>query len=98
MSGGQGGIHYSSWIRWIMNVILKRKGAVMKISDDHLKSVCRFGTKECCAYLSLGGDGWQCLRVQPSLKKIIDDRLKEGSMNAVCDNCDGPDTPTRKLN
>ena len=66
----------------------------MKITDEHVKKVCKIGTEKCCAYLTCGGKGFECGKFNGA-KAQIDQRLKEGTMNATCDNCDGP--PKEKI-
>lgn len=36
---------------------------------------------ECCAYLAMGGDGFECARAT-SLKAVIDERVAQGSFTA----------------
>jgi len=68
------------------------------IPKDHVKKVCKPGSKDCCAYLTMGSKGWECGKLEPSIKKVVDERLKAGTMRATGDNCDGVDVPKRIIN
>ncbi len=58
------------------------------IDQTHLKQVCQPGTEECCAYLVMGAEGFECAKPTP-MKFQIDLRLAEGTMRATGDNCPG---------
>jgi len=61
-----------------------------KIPEDHLKT-CKLGCgSETCAYLSVGPEGWMCLKAS-SMRGLIEERLRNGEMGASGDNCDGID-------
>jgi len=60
----------------------------MTISDEHRINVCKLGTQNCCAYILLSVNGFECAK-NSRLKLAIDLRLAEGTMNATGDNCDG---------
>ena len=52
-----------------------------------LGGVCNFGKGElCCKYLTVGVNGFGCVKLIPDLKTIIDNRT---DMTAKGDNCDG---------
>jgi len=58
--------------------------------NDHIKNVCKIGQgKECCRYLTMGPDGWNCERNNPGMKNAIDKRVESGSFTAQEINCDG---------
>lgn len=59
-----------------------------RIPDDHLEKVCKIGQSGCCRYVALGPNGFECEK-HGSLKKVLDDRVAEGQMRAVGDNCKG---------
>jgi hypothetical protein len=60
----------------------------MKISNEHLKEVCKIGQgKACCRYIGLS-DGWACLK-HSSLKDTLDARVRSKTMTAQGDNCEG---------
>lgn len=68
----------------------------MSISDEHLYAVCKLGKMaDTCKYLSVTGDGFQCMKLSPSIKLYIDGRT---DMHAKGDNCDGwiPATETNE--
>ena len=60
----------------------------MTISDEHRINVCQLGTENCCAFLLMGVNGFECAK-NSELKLAIDLRLAEGTMNATGDNCNG---------
>ena len=58
------------------------------IDKKHLDEVCLLGGREkTCRYLTMGQDGFQCVKKEPSLKATLDER--GDSMTAQGDNCDG---------
>ena len=59
-----------------------------RIPDYKLKTDCKLGEPDCCRYVALGGDGFRCEK-HGSLKVVIDESVKQGTMRAVGDNCDG---------
>lgn len=61
----------------------------MKALNPHIEKFCQPGKAECCRYLMMGGEGWECAKLQPALKLVLDDRVKEGTIRAVGDNCEG---------
>jgi hypothetical protein len=60
----------------------------MAISDEHRINVCRLGVEDCCAYILLSVNGFECAK-NSEVKLAIDLRLAEGTLNATGDNCDG---------
>jgi hypothetical protein len=62
------------------------------IPAEHLLKVCRPVTgPTCCAYLaSRDLSNYFCAKGSPDLRRVIDDRLARGAMNATGDNCSGP--------
>jgi hypothetical protein len=53
-------------------------------------NVCKIGQGEkCCRYLIVGGQGFECAKVQEPMKALIDKRVAEGSFRAKGDNCEG---------
>ena len=61
----------------------------MKLSDQHLKEVCKIGQgNDCCRYLTVGVEGFSCSR-HSSLKLYLDARAQSETMVAQGDNCDG---------
>jgi len=55
----------------------------MLIPIEKPKETCRlFQGVKCCAYLVMGGDGFECVKGNDILKETIDGRLLAKSMNA----------------
>lgn len=53
----------------------------------HVKDVCKIGQgKDCCRYLMVGGNGFECGKLTV-FKPIIDARVRK--MSAKSDNCEG---------
>jgi hypothetical protein len=65
----------------------------MAVQSDHVKNVCQPGTILCCRYLMVDRGGFVCAKVEPKTKAYLDARVVAGTMNAVCDNCDGVARP-----
>lgn len=60
-----------------------------RITDEVANTVCKMGQgADCCRYLSMGKDGWSCLKLT-ELKPYLDARVQSGTMNARSDNCEG---------
>jgi hypothetical protein len=60
-----------------------------RITDEVANTVCKMGQREaCCRYLSMGKDGWSCLK-HSELRSYIDMRADSKTMNARGDNCEG---------
>ena len=56
------------------------------MDDKKLKEICKIGQgEECCRYLVLGPQGFECGKFQ-GYKNLIDERVKTGSFNAKGDN------------
>jgi len=55
---------------------------------DKVKDICRIGQgEECCRYLVCGSDGFECGKLNHSIKAAID---KRNDMVAKADNCSCP--------
>lgn len=62
----------------------------MEISKETVKNVCKLGKmKECCRYLIFSHKGFECCKLDPSFKNLIDRRVQSGEMVAQGDNCGG---------
>lgn len=60
---------------------------------DYVNKICKIGQLEkCCRYLSLGENGFQCLKFT-GLAYILDVRVKENTIIAKGDNCEGKILP-----
>lgn len=60
----------------------------MSLTKEQVKDVCKIQTTDCCAFLIMGGTGFECAKNtvnEPSIRA----RLAEKTMNAVGENCDG---------
>jgi len=61
----------------------------MKITETHVKTICRIGQgKECCRYLTVGPQGFMCAK-HTSIKQYLDFRVKNNDITAQGNNCDG---------
>lgn len=59
------------------------------MNDKIVEEVCRVGQGEkCCRYLILRSDGWRCAKAT-SLRHMLDNKVKAGTMAAQGDNCPG---------
>jgi hypothetical protein len=57
--------------------------------NEHIRNTCKIGQRnDCCRYLAIGPDGFECLK-SSDLKDHIDDRVERGDMVAQGDNCEG---------
>jgi len=62
-----------------------------KKSDlDYIKKVCKIGQgSNCCRYLIAGEMGFECAKLNPDLKALMDTRVKAEINIAKGDNCSG---------
>jgi hypothetical protein len=61
--------------------------------NKHIKDICKIGWgKDCCRYLTMSPNGWNCERNNPDIKNIIDKKVESGSFTAQGINCDGKTT------
>lgn len=58
--------------------------------NPYIENVCKPGKADCCRYLVMS-EGWECAKLHPGLKLMLDDRVKAGTIRAVGDNCEGKD-------
>ena len=59
------------------------------VSREHAFQVCKIGQgKECCRYFMVGAGGFECAK-NTKMKKYLDSRVKENSITALGDNCEG---------
>ena len=55
----------------------------VKLSDEEVKTICRFGQGEkCCAFLVMSSTGFECIRMSYPTNGSIFSRLEMGTMNA----------------
>ena len=65
---------------------------------DQLKAVCKIGQGEdCCRYLLVGGNGFECGKVDQQTKSTIDLRVEIGGMLSKGDNCEGIENLNTKI-
>lgn len=65
-------------------------GHRVELDNNKMKTVCKIGQgKDCCRYLVVGANGFACIKNNKDIKKLLDDRVKANTMNAVGDNCKG---------
>ena len=55
----------------------------VKMSGQEAKEICNLGKGEkCCAFLVVGSDGFECIRMSYPSNGVIFKRLENGTMNA----------------
>lgn len=60
------------------------------IPDAVVSTTCKFGQgQKTCRYLLLSGLGFNCAKMNPDMKSMLDNRVAAGSMHAHGDNCSG---------
>ena len=66
-----------------MEKILGEFSTVIKVSGDEAKDICKLGRgTDCCAFLIISSDGFECMRMSYPTNSSIFIRLEEGTMNA----------------
>jgi hypothetical protein len=65
------------------------------LTDKYVKTVCKPGSEETCAYLIASANGFECAKVlgDNSVAHTIDDRLEKGTIRAKGNNCGGRYNP-----
>jgi hypothetical protein len=62
----------------------------MKELLPHIKDVCKIGQRElCCRYLLMAPTGWECGKLDPRAKMVLDAKVASGSFTSQGDNCEG---------
>lgn len=57
---------------------------------NYLKDICKLGQgNDCCRYLVMAPTGFECGKLDPALKRTLDQRVKSRAMHAWGDNCPG---------
>ena len=55
----------------------------VRLTDNETRDICKLGKgSECCAFLVVGSNGFECIRMSYPTNSSIFSRLKEGTMNA----------------
>jgi hypothetical protein len=56
---------------------------------EHVITICKIGQGfNCCKYLVVGSDGFECMKINQANKKIIDSNWG-AQKSAQSDNCEG---------
>lgn len=64
----------------------------MKLTEDEIHNLCKIGQKhDCCRYLILGSNGFECAKLGPH-KAYLDHRVATETITARGDNCEGKAT------
>lgn len=58
------------------------------LTEKHIKDTCKPSTIDCCAFLVMGMNGFQCAK-GTDLEPSISQRLFLGMMRATGNNCEG---------
>lgn len=57
---------------------------------EHVKNVCKIGQEsKCCKYLVAGSQGFECMKLNPANKNVIDTNWAQHPHVAQGDNCEG---------
>lgn len=63
----------------------------MNISKEHVESLCRPGKGPAtCSFLGAGPEGWKCVKDDPGISVVIQQRREAKTIGAMADNCSGP--------
>lgn len=58
--------------------------------NEHVKTVCKIGQRAaCCKYLVMGTKGFECMKINPADKDMIDKNWANTEHVAQGDNCEG---------
>ena len=68
---------------------MRGRGKMGIVNDEYVRATCKPGTADCCRYLTMSPDGWECAKTNPGLKAHLDARVAANDIRAVGDNCDG---------
>lgn len=56
---------------------------LVKMSVEEATKVCRLGQMDgCCAFLVMGSEGFECVRMVSAFSVQLCERLRKGTMNA----------------
>jgi hypothetical protein len=71
------------WKREEMEKIIGDWNTQVRMTGDEAKEVCKLGQGSlCCAFLVIGGAGFECIRMDYPGNVTIFNRLEAGTMNA----------------
>lgn len=58
--------------------------------NEHIRDICKIGQGViCCKYLLAGANGFECAKIQPDWKLIVDNNWETTPHVAQGDNCEG---------
>lgn len=62
----------------------------LTVDIEYAREVCKIGQgRDCCRYLTIGGSGWSCEKLNPEGRRMIDARAARGLFTAISINCSG---------
>lgn len=68
----------------------------LKKQIQQVIDICKIGQgSNCCKYLVAGEKGFECMKINPANKKVIDDNWAHNKHVAQGDNCDGKEDLTK---
>ena len=66
-----------------MEKIIHDFATEVKLSGDEVKEICRVGKgEECCAFITVGVNGFECIKMSYPMNSSIHSRLEDGTMHA----------------
>jgi hypothetical protein len=64
------------------------KKLAIQLSIEAAEQICKLGQGEnCCAYLVMKQNGFECAKIDPALVCLIKNRLEQGLMTAKGEGC-----------
>lgn len=58
--------------------------------SNNILNVCKIGQgADCCKYLLMGSEGFECGKIDKEMKKTIDENWAKNAHVAQSDNCEG---------
>ncbi len=66
-----------------MEKIVGKWSTDIRLSPDEATKICKLGEgEECCAFLAVSAEGFECIRMSYPTNTTVFRRLEEGTMNA----------------
>jgi len=63
-----------------------------RLDLEYVKQTCKIGQgKSCCRYLVMGANGFECGKLERTLRDALNKRVASNTIVAQGDNCDGLD-------
>lgn len=57
---------------------------------NHVIDVCKIGQGSgTCRYITMSSSGWECGKLTPWIRALLDERVESNTIRAKGDNCDG---------